>query len=140
MHDRHVFIKAHETWSAGDLDGLLSCLHDDIVYTINVDGIDYAAGSNGKANVRNRLLIKLDTFEVQAFLPEWIVHNAEYSRSSVLGFYKHKKTGTRLEVRARFTVYIRDGLIVRMEEVHDAAYLEAFHRFVTFLESAAEAS
>jgi hypothetical protein len=64
------------------------------------------------------------------------VHEAAYSRSSVLGFYKHKKSGARLEIKIRFTAYFRGDLMERVEEVHDASYIEAFQRFVTYLQAA----
>jgi ketosteroid isomerase-like protein len=52
----------------------------------------------------------------------------------VLGYYKHKKTTERLDIRIRFRLWVRDGLITRLEEYHDAPYVEAFERFVSFLQ------
>jgi hypothetical protein len=40
----------------------------------------------------------------------------------------------------RFRVRVRNGLIVRIDEFLDEAYIEAFQRFVTYLEQSAEAS
>ncbi len=36
--DRSVFARAHEAWAAGDFEGFLSLLDDDIIYIVNVDG------------------------------------------------------------------------------------------------------
>lgn len=134
---RAAFVEAHIRWNAGDLDGLMDLCHDDIVHTVNIDGIGYAASATGKSELRGRLQLLLDTFEVNAFVPDNIWHGPDYSRSLVLGYYKHRKTGERLDIKVRFNCWVRDGFIVRMEEHHDAAYVGAFHRFVSHLEATA---
>jgi hypothetical protein len=48
--------------------------------------------------------------------------------------YVHKRTGEPLDVKVRFTGWQRDGLVVRCEERADAAYVEAYDRFVQYLE------
>lgn len=138
--ERSAFYLAHLAWGAGDFEGFMALLADDIVYTVNLDGTEmpYAASTVGKDQVRLRMLLLLDTFVVNAFVMEYLVHEPDYSRSSVLGYYKHKKTGERLDIRLRFRGWVKDGLITRLEEYHDTAYVEAFHRFVTHLQNAAQ--
>jgi ketosteroid isomerase-like protein len=136
--ERAVFREAHLRWNEGDLEGFLSLLADDVVYTVNVEGIDYAANANGKEEVRVRLQVLLDTFVVNAFVIESLVHEADSSRSVVLGYYRHKKTGERLDIRVRFRGWVKDGLLTRVAEQHDAAYVEAFERFVRYLQETAE--
>lgn len=138
--ERAAFHLAHLAWGAGDFDGFMALIADDIVYTVNVDGeqLPYAASTVGKEQVRQRMLLLLDTFVVNAFVMEHLVHEPTYSRSSVLGYYTHKKTGEYLEIKIRFRGWVKDGLITRLEEYHDAAYVEAFHRFVTHLQAAAQ--
>lgn len=131
-------MKAHELWGEGKLDEFMDCLADDIVYNVNVEGIGYAASANGKSEVRARLQLLLDTFVVQAFVVEEIVHEADFTRTRVLGYYKHKRTGERLDIAPRFRGYVREGLLVRIDEVQDAAYIQAFERFVRFIEHEAE--
>ncbi len=136
--ERAVFRLAHLRWNDGDLDGFMDCLADDIVYMVNVAGVPYAADAVGKDEVRARLQLLLDTFVVNAFVIERLVHEADSSRSTVLGYYKHKKTGERLDIRPRFRGWVKDGLLTRIEEQHDAAYIEAFERFVRYLEQSAQ--
>jgi ketosteroid isomerase-like protein len=135
--ERVVFHQAHLAWADGDLEAFLALLADDIVHVVNVDGVPYAASAHGKVEVRARFQVLLDTFVVNAFVVESLVHGPEYSRTVVLGYYKHKRTGERLDIRVRFQGWVRDGLLVRIEEHHDAAYVEAFQRFVAHLEAAA---
>lgn len=134
--ERVVIRLACRVWNDGDLEGLLDCFTDDIVYTVNVDGqeVPYAGNTVGKDQMRARLLVLLDNLVVNAFVIESLVHEKEFSRAMVLGYYRHKRTGERLDVKIRFRFWVKDGLITRMEENHDAPYVEAFQRFVRSLE------
>lgn len=138
--DRRIVEKAHLLWGASDLEGLLSCFSDDIVYNVNVDGqkVPYAASAIGKDAVRQRLQLLLDTFEIQAFVIESILQTADCTKTRVLGFYKHRITGERLEIMPHFHAFVRHGLIYRLDEIQDAPYVEAFQRFVAFLEAASK--
>lgn len=137
--ERRIVETAHRLWGDGDLEGFLACFTDDIVYNVNVDDqqVPYAASAIGKDAVRQRLQLLRDTFEIQAFVIESMIHAPDYTRTRVLGFYKHRRTGERLDIFPHFHVYVRDGLLCRVDELHDAAYIEAFQRFVTYLEAAA---
>jgi ketosteroid isomerase-like protein len=138
--ERAIVRVAHDRWGEGDLEGFLRCLADDVIYTVNVDAreVPYAMGTVGKEEMRGHLQLLLDTFIINAFVIEHLVHEAAYSRSTVLGYYRHKKTGERLDVRIRFRFWVKDGLITRLEEFHDAPYVEAFERFVRYLEETAK--
>ncbi len=137
--ERAAFEQAHIRWAAGDLEGFLTHFTDDILYTVNVDGlaVPYASSALGAEDVRQRLQLLLYTFTVDHFVPELIVAEADHWRSLVDGRYTHKKTGEELRVRIRFRVWFRDGLICRMDEHLDAAYVEAFQRFVFHMQNAA---
>lgn len=138
--ERKIVETAHRLWGDGDLEGFLACFTDDIVYNVNVDGqkVPYAASAVGKDAVRQRLQLLRDTFDIQAFVIESIVHAPDCTRTRVLGYYKHKRTGERLDIFLHFHCHVGDGLINRIDENHDAAYVEAFQRFVTYLEAAAK--
>jgi ketosteroid isomerase-like protein len=141
--ERAIVRFAHDRWGESDLQAFLGCLTDDIVYTVNVDArtVPYAMSTVGKDDMRGHLQLLLDTFVINAFVIESLVHDDEFSRTTVLGYYKHKKTGERLDIRIRFRLWVRDGLIARLEEYHDAPYVEAFERFVGFLQqNASEAT
>jgi ketosteroid isomerase-like protein len=134
-----AFEQAHICWAASDLEGFLAHITDDILYTVNVDGlaVPYASSALGKEDLRQRLQLLLDTFTVDVFRPERIVVEPDHYRSVVEARYSHKKTGEVLAVRIRFRVRFRDGLIYLMDEHHDAAYVEAFQRFVFHMQNAA---
>jgi ketosteroid isomerase-like protein len=137
--ERAAFETAHVRWAASDLEGFLELLTEDVLYNVNVDGlaVPYASSALGKEDVRQRLQLLLDTFSVDKFEPESIVSEGDRWRSIVIGHYTHHETREVLRVRVRFRVWFRDGLICRMDEHHDAAYVEAFQRFVFHIQNAA---
>ena len=136
---RAPFLQAHHAWARGDFAAFMAFIDEDITYIVNVDGmqVPYAMSAVGKADVAFRLQLLLDTFEVKTFAVENLVHEAESSRSLVLGVYRHKNPDEILDIRVRFRGWVTDGLLTRLEETHDARYIEAFERFVFFMETAA---
>ncbi|WP_041316206.1 nuclear transport factor 2 family protein [Hyphomicrobium nitrativorans] len=135
-----VFRLACRYWNDGDFDSVIALLADDIRHTVNVDalGIPWMASAEGKADVAARLNLIRETFLVDAFVIEALVTDAEELRATVVGYHTHKKTRERLDVRLRFRVRVRDGLLAQIDETVDAAYFEAFERFVRYLEQTAE--
>ena len=138
-NERATYEEAHTRWAASDLEGFLELLTEDVLYTVNVDGlaVPYASSAYGKEDVRQRLQFLLHVFTVDKFEPEIIVDEGDYWRSLVVGHYTHRNTGEQLRVRIRFRVWFRGDLISHFDEHHDAAYVHAFQRFVFHLENAA---
>ena len=140
--DRSAFIGALEAWKAQDLDRLMTFVADDILYLINVDGIQvpYAMSAVGKEDLRGRLQVVIATFDLITYTIDRIVHEPDYSRALVHGVYRHIKTGEILDIHLRFYAWFgEDGLLTRVHELHDATYLAAFEQFVSHLMMAAEA-
>jgi|LNFM01.1.fsa_nt_gb hypothetical protein len=132
-----LFEKAHLLWRKGDFEGFMALYHDDILWVVNIDGIDvpYASSAVGKEDLRWRLQHMMDTFDIEGFDLESIQHGPEYCRSVVHLVYIHKTTREPLDVKIRFTGWEKDGVLVRFDERSDAAYVEAYNRFVHFLEA-----
>lgn len=138
--DVSVFRLAVRYWNDGDFDAVLALIADDIRHTVNVDalGIPWMASAVGKADVAARLGLIRETFVIDAFVIESLIMETEDIRATVVGYHTHRKTGERLDVRLRFRVRVRDGMLVWLEETVDAAYFEAFERFVRYLAQTAE--
>ena len=138
--ERAAFEEAHTRWAASDLEGFLALVTEDILYNVNVDAlvVPYASSALGKEDVRQRLQLLLHSFTVDKFEAENIVDEGDHWRSVVVGHYTHRNTGEQLRIRVRYRVWFKDGLIARMDEHHDAAYVEAFQRFVFHLQNAAQ--
>ena len=73
----------------------------------------------------------LDTFEIGAYVTDHIAVQREMLRANMKIVYIHRASGERLITRFRFAIRLRNGLMQRIDEFHDAAYLEAFMRFVS---------
>jgi ketosteroid isomerase-like protein len=137
--DAAVFRQAVRYWSDSNLEGVLSLMADDIVHTVNVDalGIPYVSSAEGKSAVAARLALIGATFVIDAFVVENFFFETDEIRANVLGYHTHRKTRERLDVKLRFKIGVRDGLIVRLEEFIDGPYFEAFEKFVKYLEQTA---
>lgn len=135
--ERSAVLRALDCWGAGDLEGTLAAFSEDVLYLINVDGIavPYASSSLGKEDLRHRLELVLDTFDKEVFEIESLVHESEFTRAVVFAHYKHKNLGERLIARIRLRYWVKDGLIVRVDERRDAQYVEAFQRFILQIEN-----
>lgn len=135
-----VFRQAIRNWSDGNLDGVVALLADDIVHNVNVDAlqIPWVSSTVGKAEVCGRLKLIMDTFVINAFVVESLVREKTHIRAVVLGYHTHRRTGERLDVKLRFRARVANGLIVQLDEFLDAAYIEAFERFVKYLEQTAQ--
>ena len=137
---RANFVKAHELWAAGKFTAFMDLMHEDITYIVNVDGqqVPYAMSAVGREDLRDRLQLLLDTFDVTQFKILEIYPASDGITSLVHGIYRHKATTEILDIRVRFCArYDAAGKIAQMEEIHDARYIEAFERFVFFIANAA---
>lgn len=134
-----VFRQACRYWNDGDFDGVLTLIADDVCHTVNVDklGIPWMMSTSGKAEMSGRLALIRETFVIDRFEIEALIIEPRGVRATVYALHTHRKTGERLEVRLRFRVFVKGGLIARIEETVDGAYFEAFERFVRYLEERA---
>jgi ketosteroid isomerase-like protein len=137
--ERALFVEAHLAWGRGDFEGFMALLDDDVTYIVNVDGIQvpYAMSAVGKEDARGRFQLLLETFEVTTFDVLKVIDGEDHFTSAVHGVYRHKATKEILDVRVRFRGWLRNGKFVRIEEIHDARYVEAFERFVFHIQNAA---
>jgi ketosteroid isomerase-like protein len=124
---QRVFKDATSAWANRDLERTLSFMSEDVVHTLNISG----ASTTGKRALRKKLQLILDTFEFGAFVTDRIVVTGKVVRANIKIIYIHIGTHERLNVRFRFVCTVRDGLIVHLEEWHDAAYFESFMRLVS---------
>jgi ketosteroid isomerase-like protein len=122
-----------EAWARQDLEGALSYMDDDVVFTFNAgEGQLLLAGAcRGKDEVRRRFQEILDLFDFQALVLESLRDDGETIRTSMLFYYRHKASGLNVEGRYRQVMRVEHGRIVRVEEFHDAAAVNAFLKLAT---------
>lgn len=135
---RNLFVEAHQAWATGRFEELLRFLHEDVTYIVNVDGqqVPYAMSAVGREDVRDRLQLLLDVFDVTRFELLNVFPERAHITSLVHGVYRHRATGEILDIKVRFRAqYSLGGDIVLIEEIHDDRYIEAFERFVFFIQN-----
>lgn len=130
--DGNPAIRAIHAWAAGEVQTVLDLMHRDVVYLVNVDGIQvpWAASSYGREDVEFRFTLVLTTFWFERFALKRFVHGSDFSTATVHAVYRHKNTGEVLDIMMRFNFWVANGVLTRIEEYLDAPYLEAYERFV----------
>lgn len=133
LDTRCVFERAATAWSNYQLEQTLSFMSEDVEHTLNVDGelVPFAASVKGKAAMRKKLQLVLNTFEIGAYVTDHIAVRGDWLRANMKIVYIHRASGERLITRFRFVIRQRNGLMEQIDEFHDAAYLEAFMRYAS---------
>ena len=126
---RSILEAAHAAWSRGDVDGVLSCYVDDLIFWCNTGGPDGGPLTvEGKKDFR-AFLLRMKSAEGHSIV-EFFRFSDGIGRALIRGVIRHKRTGHKLAGTFRQVVYYRDNKIARLEEYHDAARMAAFWRLV----------
>lgn len=130
---RRVFENAVSAWAGRDLDGLMHFISDQIDNDSNVDPsvVPFAPSVVGKAAYRSKLENILESFDFASYVTNHLVVDGPTARANMKIIWVHNATGERLQTSFRFIVEQRDGRIIRINQLYDAAYLETFARLVT---------
>ncbi|MFZ4808614.1 MAG: hypothetical protein ACOYLQ_15265 [Hyphomicrobiaceae bacterium] len=134
------FLEAHRTWGTGQFEAFMNFMDENVLYIVNIDGqqVPYAMSALGREDVRFRFLLLLQTFDIEKFEVLALFPEPQHITSLVHGIYRHKATGEILDVKVRFRGWATNrGTFERLEEIHDARYVEAFERFAFFLQNTA---
>jgi ketosteroid isomerase-like protein len=126
--DRLILEAMYASWAAKDLDAVLSCCSDDIVFVIHVppEVMPFAGETRGKAALVPRLRMILDNFDFLEYRPTFISDEGEEFHSQVHYHFRHKTTQHDIEGTMRHVWRVKDDKIVRLEEFHDTPRVRAF--------------
>jgi ketosteroid isomerase-like protein len=133
---REVVDSAHNAWSRGDIELLLSNYVDDLTYWCNagsLDGVPYIV--EGKPAYRT-FLRSIASVAESASATEQFTFEDGIARVRVEAYIRHRRTGHTLSGSYRQIFHFRGRKILRLEEFHDAAKMAAFWRMVTSDETA----
>lgn len=133
---RDVLDASHEAWCRGDIERLLSCYTDDLVYWCNagsLEGTPYTV--EGKPSYRT-FLSSLVSVAEGASVTKYFQFQDGIGRAKIDGYMRHRRTGLVLSGSYRQIVTYRDRKIARLEEYRDAAKLAAFWRLASSEETA----
>lgn len=121
------FIKV---WAAGDTDGAMHFIAEECAYALYIssEALPFAGETVGRANIEAALRQMRAQFHYLLFRPLNYVAEGDTVRTRVEHMYRHRASGEVLSGTFRLVFKVRDGLIVRADEYHDRAMVEAFMR------------
>jgi ketosteroid isomerase-like protein len=119
-------------WAAGDIEAALAFIAEDAVYELHISGdvLPFGGVTAGRANIATTLRKIRTEFEYILYRPLRYAAAGDTARFQVEFMYRHRASGEVLSGRFRLVMQVKDGLIVRADEYHDRAKVEAFMRLV----------
>ena len=123
---------AHAAWSEGDIEGVLNCYTDDLIYYSNASSTgDTPLIIRGRENFRPMLEQINKAAESMSTIEFFRFDDDNIGRATIQGFIKHRVTRHTLTGTFRQEVTYRDGRIAHMREYHDAARMRTFWHIVS---------
>lgn len=120
----------NELWAAGEFDPAMQLIAEDAVYTLFIDeGLLPVSGrTGGRVNIEAGLRVVRQQFEYLLYRPLDLFAHENEVRHQVEFMYRHRASGEVLCGRFRMVMRVESNLIVRADEYHDRARVEAFLR------------
>ena len=120
----------NEAWAANHVDAAMAWVAEDAVYALYVSGELLPTGGEtvGRHNIAVALLKIRECFEYLLYRPLHLHAKGDVVRYQVEFMYRHRQSGETLSGRFRMVMQVRDGLLIRADEYHDRARVEAFMR------------
>ncbi len=123
------FVKA---WAAGNIPETMRYIAPDCAYALHIsnEALPFAGETVGRRDIEATLRHIRDKFEYLLYRPFNIHDEGDRVRLQVEFMYRHRASGEPLSGLFRLVLKFRDGLIVRGDEYHDRARIEAFMRMI----------
>jgi ketosteroid isomerase-like protein len=122
----------NKAWAAGVIESAMAYVAEDAVYTLHLSGdvVPHGGETAGRAAIEAVLRQVRVDFEYILYRPLNLTAEGEIVRFQVEFMYRHRASGEVLSSRFRMVMRVVDGAIVRADEFHDRAKVEAFLRLV----------
>lgn len=119
-------------WAKGDIEKALTFIGENCIYELHVSGdaLPFGGVTAGRENIAAVLRQIRRDFEYVLFRPFKLTPDGDIVRFQVEFMYRHMKSGEVIDGRFRMVMKVEDGSIVRADEYHDRAKVEAFFRLV----------
>ncbi len=127
-----VIAQFNKAWEAGDIEGALAFVADDVVYELHVSNelLPFGGQTEGRDAIEATLRRIRDFWEYILYRPLALACHGDVVRFQVEFMYRHRASGEVLSGRFRSVMRVENGLIKRADEYHDRAKVEAFMRLV----------
>lgn len=125
-----VVRRFNAAWIPGDLDTAIKLVGENAVYNLYIseDLLPVGGQTVGRARIEAGLRTVRQQFEYVLYRPMELTVEGQDVRHQVEFMYRHRASGELLSGRFRMVMRVEDGLIVRADEYHDRAKVEAFLR------------
>ena len=130
---KEVVARFSELWAGGDLDSAMAFIAENCVYALYIsDELLPVGGENrGRPGIEAGLRQVRRDFDYLLYRPLEMREKGGEVRYQVEFMYRHVASGELLSGRFRMIMRIEDSKIVRADEYHDRAKVEAFLRLFT---------
>jgi len=119
-------------WAEGDIDKAIGYVAEDSVYALHISGeaLPHGGETLGREKIAAALRRVREDFDYILYRPFKLTADGNTVRFQVEFMYRHRESGEMLNGRFRRVMQVTDGLLVRTDEYHDRAKVEAFMRLV----------
>ncbi len=130
MDSRGVVVAVLESWAVQDVERAIAHAAEDIVYALHISdqALPFGGETCGWDAFRNVLYTILADFDYLKYEPVILGVEEDVVRVRVSFAYRHRRTAETLTGTKRMVFKLRDSLVARIDEYHDAAMVEAFMR------------
>ena len=117
-------------WAPGDIEGALQFIAEHSVYVLHISGdlLPFAGETVGRDNIAVALHRMRADYEYLLYRPLDLIVDGDNVRYQVEFMYRHRASGEVLSGRFRLIMRVENGLLIRTDEYHDRAKVEAFMR------------
>jgi ketosteroid isomerase-like protein len=117
-------------WEAGDIDSCVGFLAEDAVYALYISRelLPFGGETVGRSNIEIVFRQIRSQWDYLVFRPISFRTEGDTVRVRIEHMYRHVASGEVLTGFFRLIFTFRDGLLVRGDEYHDRAMVEAFMR------------
>ncbi len=119
-------------WAQGHIEEAIACIAEDAVYALHISGDVLSHGGEhvGREKIATVLRTVREEFDYILYRPLQLTAGGDTVRYQVEFMYRHRASGEVLNGRFRMVMQVTDAHIVRADEYHDRAKVEAFMRLV----------
>jgi ketosteroid isomerase-like protein len=127
-----VVAKFNAAWENGDIESALRFVAEDAAYELHISNevLPFGGQTIGRDAIAATLRRIRADWDYILYRPLALTEAGNIVRFQVEFMYRHRASGEVLNGRFRLVMRIEDGLIVRADEYHDRAKVEAFMRLV----------
>lgn len=122
-------------WASGEAEAAAACFAVHGIYALHLsaDVVQHGGEAVGRDDIAEALRRFRSSFDQLVYRPVHLRFNEHIVRTQVEFRYRHRASGETLSGRLRLVFQVHDGQIMRADEYHDRAKVEAFIRLFAHL-------